>query len=236
MQFPSPLRSGTLIRRYKRFLADVELPGAGTVTAHVPNSGAMTGVDMPGLEVLLSASDNPKRKLPFTLEMVRLPGGLVGVNTMHPNRIAEEAVRAGRIAELADYEDVRREVRYGRNSRIDLLLEGGRRPPCYVEVKNVHMKRDPAPGSAAEFPDAVTTRGAKHLVEMTEVVTQGGRAVMLYLVQREDCGSFRVAADIDPGYERALHRALDAGVEAICYACAMDETAIELARPLPIEI
>lgn len=236
MHFPAPLVRGTLLRRYKRFLADVALPGGETVTAHVPNSGSMLGVDMPGLEAWLSRADNPKRKLPYTLEMVRLPSGLVGVNTMHPNRIAEAAVGDGAIGELAGYASVRREVKYGRSSRIDLLLEDEHRPPCYVEVKNVHMKRDEDPASgAAEFPDAVTARGAKHLEEMTAMVAQGARTVMLYLVQRSDCDRFRVAADIDPGYDEALRRAMDAGVEAICYACRLDERGIVIDRPLPVE-
>lgn len=240
MRFPSPLIRGVLIRRYKRFLADVDLDGAGVVTVHCPNPGAMMGLDTPGSEVWVSKSSNPARKLAHTLELVRVsPGldGLVGINTGHPNRIAEESIIAGLIPELAGYAHLRREVKYGRNSRIDLLLEDSHRPPVYVEVKNVHLRRpDRFGGGAAEFPDSVTVRGAKHLSELSDMVRQGYRAVMLYLVQRADCDHFRIAEDIDPVYATALDRARDAGVEVLCYACAVSVETIELDRPLDLRI
>ncbi len=239
MLFPTPLRQGRLVRRYKRFLADVELDGT-LVTAHVPNSGSMIGLDAPGSAVWLSRSDNPKRKLAHTLELVEAPDDpaapcLVGVNTSHPNGLVAAAIARGTIPELAGYVRLRREVKYGRNSRIDILLEDDERPPAYVEVKNVHLRR-PALGDglAAEFPDCVTARGAKHLVEMAEMVRQGARAVMVYLVQRADCAYFRVAADIDPAYAAGLRRALESGVEALCWSCRITPQAIELERPLPI--
>ncbi|MGE5547086.1 MAG: DNA/RNA nuclease SfsA [Solirubrobacterales bacterium] len=232
MRFPSELVRGSLIRRYKRFLADVELEGGEVVTVHVANSGAMLGTSAPGLEVWLSPASNPARKLKWNWELCTVDGCLVGVNTAHPNGIAAEAIAAGLIPELAGYATLRREVRYGRNSRIDLLLEGGGRPTCYVEVKNVHLKR----GEWAEFPDAVTTRGAKHLLELRDVVAGGGRAVMLYLVQREDCTGFRPAADIDPAYARGLAAAMEDGVEAICYTCRLTREEITIGQRLPMNV
>mgnify|MGYP001809657482 CR=1 FL=1 len=231
MRFPAPLIRATLVKRYKRFLADVILADGREVTAHVANSGAMLGTASPGMEVWLSSAANPKRKLPYSWELVRADGVLVGVNTAHPNAIAEEAIKGGAIAELTGYQRIRREVKYGVNSRIDILLEGDDRPPCYVEVKNVHLKR----GDWAEFPDAVTVRGTKHLRELRDQVAQGARAVMLYLIQREDCVGFRPAADIDPTYAAGLWAAMEDGVEAICYTCHMSIEAISLGSPLPIE-
>ncbi len=237
MRFASPLLEGRLVRRYKRFLADVELADGTVLTAHVPNSGAMLGVDAPGSRVFLSRSDNPARKLAHTLEMVESDGCLVGVNTGHPNALAAEGVASGRIPELAGYASVRREVRYGRNSRIDLLLEAPGRPPAYVEVKNVHLRRrDRFDGFAAEFPDCVTTRGAKHLQELEDMLAAGNRAVMLYLVQRADCTHLRMAEDIDPAYAESLARATRAGVEALCYGCAVSPEGIELDRALPVHL
>jgi sugar fermentation stimulation protein A len=233
--FPSVLTEGRLIQRYKRFLADVELPDGAMVTAHVPNSGTMLGLNAPGSRVWLSRSDNPTRKLAYTLELVESDGHPVGVNTGHPNALAAAAVRAGAIPELAGYETVRREVKYGRNSRIDLLLEAPDRPPAYVEIKNVHLRRlDRHGGTAAEFPDCVTARGAKHLVELADMVSLGCRAVMLYLVQRVDCDHFRVAEDIDPVYHKGLVNARKAGVETLCYSCTITPEAILLNRPLPV--
>jgi sugar fermentation stimulation protein A len=223
---------GSLIRRYKRFLADVLLDSGEEVTAHVANSGAMLGTSGPGMEVWLSPATNPLRKLAWNWELCRLDGFLIGVNTAHPNVVAAEAVAAQAIPELSGYETIRREVKYGRNSRIDLLLEAPGRPTCYVEVKNVHLKR----GEWAEFPDAVTERGAKHLLELRDVVAAGGRAVMLYLVQREDCVGFRPAADIDPTYAAGLAAAMGDGVEAICYTCRMSLETITIGGRLPIDI
>ena len=232
MRFPNPLVRATLLRRYKRFLADVRLEDGTELTAHCPNSGAMMGLNAPGSEVWLSPARSTGRKLPYTLELVDA-GGLVGVNTGWPNVLAEEAIRQHRIPELIGYESIRREVPYGRNSRIDLLLEGSGRPPCLVEVKNVHLRR--GDGAVAEFPDCVTARGAKHLVELQDMVADGRRAVMLYVVQREDCDRFRLAADLDPGYAAAFAAARAGGVEALCYGCKVGREAIELTRPLPIE-
>ena len=233
MRFDEPLRSGTLIRRYKRFLADMALDGR-TVVAHCANPGSMLGVSEPGSEVWLSANRNPKAKLDWRWELVRCGDHLVGINTGHPNGIVADGIMGGAIPELAGYSRLRREVRYGQNSRIDILLEADGRPSCYVEVKNVHMKRDLAGRlHAAEFPDSVTARGAKHLVEMADMVRSGARAVMVYLVQRGDCDHFRIAADIDPGYAIGLQEARRCGVEAVCYDCVVSADAIEVRGRLP---
>lgn len=236
MRFDPPLIQGVLARRYKRFLADVEI-GGRIETVHCPNPGAMLGLDRPGSEVWVSRSPNLKRKLPLTLELVRVEDHLVGVNTGHPNDLVEEALRTGAVPELAGYDTIRREVRYGKSSRIDLLLESAGRPACHVEVKNVHLRRadGPNPG-AAEFPDSVTARGTKHLGELAEVVRAGGRAVMVYVVQRGDCDRFALARDIDPAYVQAMTLARAAGVEALCYTCAVTTDGIRLAAPLPLAL
>ena len=228
MRFPLPLRRATLLTRYKRFLSDHRFEDGSTVTAHVANPGAMTGLVDEGLETWLSPAANPKRKLPFSWEMVRIGQGLVGVNTGWPNRLAAEAIEAGAIPLLAVYDTIRREVAYGTRSRVDFLLEAADRPPCYVEVKNVHLKRGPA----AEFPDSVTARGTKHLRELAAVAQGGARAVMLYIVQREDCDSFTLAADIDPAYAAAFAEARTSGVEALAYACRLSTDGIAVDRPL----
>jgi sugar fermentation stimulation protein A len=233
MLFPDPLIHGTLLRRYKRFLADIKLDDGREVTAHCANPGAMLGLSRPGAEVWLSPSRNPKRKLKFSWELLHADGGLVGINTALPNGLAAEAIEAGRIAPLAGYAGLRREVKYGRNSRVDLLLEDAERPDCYVEVKNVHLMRQPG---LAEFPDSVTKRGAKHLVELGDMVEAGNRAVMFYLVQRGDCGRFAIAGDIDPTYARELERAIARGVEAICYDCTIDSRGIEVRTALRLEL
>lgn len=235
MKYPEPLIGGRLLRRYKRFLADVELEDGETVTAHCPNSGSMLGLCAEGSTVWLSTSDNPKRKLAQTLELVNADGTLVGVNTHRANAIAEEAVHQGKIPELTSYGSLRREVKYAGNSRIDLLLEDDAKPPCYVEVKSVTLRRNSGEKKGiAEFPDAVTARGTKHLHALAEMVREGARAVMLYLVQRGDCGEFRLAADIDPAYAESFEHARTAGVEILCYSCKLSPTGIILGGPLPL--
>ncbi len=231
MHFPRPLIPGTLERRYKRFLADVRLENGDIVTAHCPNPGAMTGLDHPGEPVWLSKSDNPKRKLAYTLEIVSPPeGGLVGINTGHPNAIAAEAILDGAVPQTGAFDTLKREVKYGKNSRIDILLEGVD-GATYVEVKNVHLLRQPG---LAEFPDSVTKRGAKHLDELADMVEAGHRAIMLYLVQRGDADRFRLAGDIDPNYATAFARATARGVEALALGCHITTEVITVDRTLEI--
>lgn len=233
MKFSTPLLRGRLIKRYKRFMADVELDDGQTVTAHCANSGSMLSVQDPGSEVWLSPASNPDRKLKYTWELIRVGEGLVGINTQHPNGLVADAVADGTIAELAGYASLRREVKYGQNSRIDLLLEDPSRPPCYVEVKNCTLRRG---GGPVEFPDAVTARGAKHLVELADMVAGGARAVMAYLVQREDGDRFTIAADIDPDYAAGLKQAIAAGVEVICYRCRLSPDEIAVTEPVPVKL
>ncbi|MEQ8733429.1 MAG: DNA/RNA nuclease SfsA [Rhodospirillaceae bacterium] len=236
MKFKSPLLKGTLVKRYKRFFADVALESGETVTAHCANSGSMLSVKPEGAPVWISPANNPKRKLQYTWEIVEIEGHKVGINTAHPNLIVSEAIEAGEIPELAGYDSLRREVKYGQNSRIDALLEAEGKPSCYVEVKNVTMKRDLTPSGKAEFPDSVTSRGAKHLVELADMVAEGHRAVMFYLVQRGDCFAFSVAGDIDPDYEAGLIAAMKAGVEVICYQCHVTPKEISISAPLPMDL
>ena len=232
MKFPDPLLRGTLISRYKRFLADVELDSGETVTAHCANSGSMLSVNEPGSEVFLSPARNLDRKLKYTWEMIRVGRTLVGINTSLPNRLVEEAVLDGTIVELGGYGSLRREIKYGKNSRIDLLLEDIDKKKCYVEVKNVTMKRDLSKDAPVEFPDGVTARGAKHLVELADMVAAGHRAVMMYLVQRQDSRTFSIASDIDPVYAKGLRTAIAAGVEILCYGCKLTATEIRVAAPI----
>ena len=232
MRFSDPLLKGTLVRRYKRFLADVVLENGGQITAHCANSGSMLGLKEPGSEVWVSPAHNPERKLKFTWELIRVGGGLVGINTAHPNKIVQEAIESKRITSLLGYQSLRKEVKYGKASRIDILLESPEQPSCYIEVKNVTLRRN----HLAEFPDSITSRGTKHLGELTDQVTAGNRAVMFYLVQREDCRSFAVADDIDAAYAKALADAMKAGVEVLCYQCKLTPKNISLDIPISLNI
>ena len=232
MKFPDPLLRGTLVSRYKRFLADIELDSGEKVTAHCANSGSMLSVNEPGSEVFLSPARNLNRKLKYTWEMIRVGRTLVGINTSLPNKLVKEAVLDGTIVELSGYGGLRREIKYGKNSRIDLLLEDIDKKKCYVEVKNVTMKRDLSRGAPVEFPDGVTARGAKHLVELADMVAAGHRSVMMYLVQRQDSRNFSIASDIDPVYAKGLRTAIAAGVEILCYACKLTATEIRVAAPI----
>lgn len=231
MDFPTPLIRGQLIKRYKRFLSDIELEDGTIVTAHCANSGSMMGLKEPGSEVWLSEANNPKRKLQYTWELVKSGDSLVGINTALPNGIVAEAIKAGQIPELMNYKILRREVKYGENSRIDIFLQQGEQPDCYVEIKSVTLSRQPG---KAQFPDAVTSRGTKHLEELSRMVVQGYRAVMLYLVQRTDCTSFELASDIDPTYASAYNKAIDAGVEILCYQCQINPQQIKVDSPILI--
>lgn len=236
MIFDPPLVPATLVQRYKRFLFDAVLNDGTAITGSCPNTGSMRGLTTPGSRIWLSEHDGPLRKYRHRFELIEADGTMVGVNTGLPNRLAEEAIRAGLVSDLAGYPVVERERKYGRNSRIDLLLSGDGRAPTYVEVKNVHFSRT---RGLAEFPDTATARGAKHLEELGNVAEAGCRAVMLYVVQRGDCERFQVCSDLDPVYAAAFERARSRGVEAYAVGCsvsaleirpdaliAMDETAI----------
>jgi sugar fermentation stimulation protein A len=235
MRFPSPLRRGRLVQRYKRFFADVRLDDGTLVTAHCPNPGAMLGLGDPGLPVWVSTSDDPKRRLAYTLELVETNLGrgpsLVGVNTGLPNRLVAEAIGQARIPALDGYPELRREVRYGAASRVDFLLACARRGLCYVEVKNVHLVRE---AGRAEFPDCRTERGARHLAELAAMAEDGHRAVMVYLIQRADAETFSLAADLDPAYAAAFAAARAAGVEALAYRCRLSPEEVILDSPVPI--
>lgn len=236
MRFPKPLIRGRLIRRYKRFLADVELESGETVVAHCANPGSMLGLKDPGSDVWLSHHDDPRRKLSYSWELLRVGDTLVGINTALPNRLVAEALDNGVIEELQDYAHIRREVPVG-GSRLDFVLDRAHEfspseDACYLEVKNVHLKR----AEAAEFPDSVTRRGARHLAELAALAKAGKRAVMLFVVQRQDCPSFRLARDIDPAYAEAFEAALAQGVDALCYRCHIDTDQILVKNAIPIEI
>jgi sugar fermentation stimulation protein A len=224
-----------LVARYKRFLADVHLADGRLVTASCPNTGSMQGLANQGAVVWLSHSASPTRKYPYTWEMVEadLGGGptLVGINTGRPNRLVSEAIAADQVPELAGYPSLRREVRYGTASRIDLLLECPHKGRCYVEVKNVHLSRQLG---RAEFPDSRTERGTKHLRELTQMVRKGHRAVMVYLVQRADAEMLALARDIDGAYGEAFDAATAAGVEAIALRCRLDPQEISVERAIAI--
>lgn len=236
MNFETKLIEARFLKRYKRFFADVVLPDGAVLTAHCPNPGAMLGLQNPGARVFLSKSDSKTRKLAHTLELLEAEGGLVGIHTGLPNRLAGEAIRAGTIPELAGYETMLPEQRYHENSRIDWLLKANGRPDAYIEVKNVHLRRtDRGDGRIAEFPDCLTARGAKHLEALMDMAALGYRAAMLYIVQRMDCDRFAIAADIDPAYAAAFEKAAENGVEMLCYACEISPQAITVVRRLPVE-
>ncbi len=225
------LIKGTLVRRYKRFLADIRLKNGHLVTAHCPNSGSMLECSEPGRPVYLSRHNDPKRRTRYTWELIDMPTSFVGVNTIVPNRLALASVAADRVPELAGYDRIRTEVKYGRNSRIDLLLEKGARS-CFVEVKNCTLVKN----GVACFPDAVTSRGLKHLVELQHQVQSGHRGVMFYLVQRRDARIFRPADHIDPAYGEELRKAVKKGVEILAYDVTLDLRGIELRAALPLDL
>lgn len=233
MQFPTPLVEGTLLRRYKRFFAEVLLDDGQTVTAHVAATGSMKGCSDPGSRVGVLFQPDPKRTLRWSLELVQNDGIWIAVNTARPNRVVEEAIQSAVIPELRGYGSMRREVKYGTNSRIDLLLESGEldpKPPCYVEVKGVTMIE----GRRGLFPDAVTERGTKHLLELQSVAGQGARAVLFFLVLRSDCACVAPADAIDPLYAQTLRQVAQQGVEVLAYATRSDNNGIVLTHRVPV--
>jgi sugar fermentation stimulation protein A len=234
MRFQTPLIPARLIRRYKRFLADCRLEDGREITAHCANPGSMMGLAEPGSLVWLEPNDDPRKKLKFGWRLVDHENGhYTGVDTAVPNRMLRTALEAGEVAGLEGYETVRPEVKYGEASRIDFLLQGADRPDTYVEVKSVTQCRQPG---LAEFPDSKTARGAKHLAELSAMVAQGHRAVMLYLIQRTDCEVFTLASDIDPTYAAAYAEAREAGVETLCFDCRITPVSVTFGDPKRVEI
>ena len=229
MEFATPLIAARLIRRYKRFLADVRLPDGTEAMAHCPNPGSMMGMADEGIKIWLEPNDDPRKKLKYGWRLIEQDDGhFVGVDTGVPNRVVGLALLAHQIAGLLPYDGVRPEVKYADKSRIDFLLSGA--VDTYVEVKSVTLSRT---AGLAEFPDSVTARGAKHLEALTQMVAQGHRAVMFYMVQRTDCAALSLAADIDPAYAAAFARATKAGVQVLAYDCAIDPKGVTLRRPMP---
>ena len=230
MRFQTPLVPGTLIRRYKRFLADVTLSDGQEVTVHCANPGSMMGLAEPGMRVWLEPNDDPKKKLKFGWRLVEHGNGhFTGVDTAVPNRMLRSALEARQVPGLADFDTLRAEVPYGEKSRIDFLLSRTGDPDTYVEVKSVTLSRQQG---LAEFPDSVTARGTKHLHELSHMVSQGHRAVMLYLVQRTDCDRMTLAQDIDPAYAQAWRTATAAGIETIVLDCHITPEVVQLGKPV----
>ncbi len=229
MKLTQPLAHGVLVSRYKRFFADVRLDDGRQITAHCPNPGAMLGLNTPGFGAWVSPADGAKRKLAWTLELIEADGGLVGINTLHPNRLVAEALAEDAIPELAGYAVHRREVKMGAASRVDFVLEHPDRPRCWLEVKNCHLMRTPR---LAEFPDCVAARSLKHLGELEVMVAGGDRAVVLFIVQRTDCDSFAACRDVDPAFAEGLDRAAEAGVEVLVYGCDIDIRDVAISRKM----
>ena len=229
------LYSGHLLKRYKRFLADIRLDDGREITAHCANPGSMLGVAIEGARVWVANHEGSKRKLKWSWELIELeefsPPALVPINTTNPNKIVAEALEKKTIPELASYKQIIPEQKYGDKSRIDFLLKCDGKPDCYLEVKNVHLRRCPEP--LAEFPDSKTARGLKHLQELQKIVDRGDRAVLLFVVQRGDCEKFSIASDLDPAYGVEIKKAISAGVEIMVWDCAVSSKEVCLRRPLP---
>ena len=232
MHFSAPLSPATLIKRYKRFLADVRMDDGSTNTIHCPNSGSMRGCSTPGSRVWLSTSDNPKRKYPQTLELVEEKGTLIGVNTALTNHLVAEAIEKGRIRELQEITAIKREVTTAPGHRLDFLLECRQEQHIYLEVKNCSLAED----DLALFPDAVTARGTKHLLELARLAKAGHRAVIFFCVQRGDAHSFAPADDIDPIYGQTLREVCAKGVEPLAYRATVSPRGITVDQPLPIHL
>jgi sugar fermentation stimulation protein A len=223
---------GTLLKRYKRFLADVRLETGEIVTAHCPNTGSMKGCAEPGRTVYLSSHHNPKRKYKYTWELIAMPTSLVGVNTLVPNRLVFKSIDQKLIPELSEYNSIRREVKIGEHSRIDLMLTDGGAKRCYVEIKNCTLVSE----GIARFPDAVTSRGLKHIIELEKLAEAGHRCMMFYFIQRMDALVFRPADDIDSAYGRRLRLAVEKGIEVLAYDVRIDLQGIELNQKISCEL
>ncbi len=234
MEFQTPLIEGVLIKRYKRFLADIQLSNNDIVTAHTSNTGAMLGCSRPGLKTWLKDTKNPKRKYPYSWELVQTESGTtVGINTLLANKLVLEGMRRGIISDTNKYTRIRSEVRYiDKSSRIDFLLQSPELPDCFLEVKNVTLVKD----NAAYFPDAVSLRGLKHLRVLIDNVKNGNRSIMLYCIQRNDAKTFSPARHIHPEYANLLGEAVDSGVEALAYQCNISPTNIDITTSVPIAL
>jgi sugar fermentation stimulation protein A len=224
-----PLIPGTLVKRYKRFMADITLTSGRTITAHCPNSGSMQACCEPGQPVYVSFHDHPKRKLKYTWELIEMPASIVGINTLIPNRLVATSIEAGLVPDLRGYDSISREVKTSEKTRLDILLNKGEKNRCYVEIKNCTLVED----GVACFPDAVTSRGLKHLVELRSLVSKGFRCVIFYVIQRMDAATFRPADHIDPAYGKELRQALEHGVEILVYDTQIDLETIRLNRKIP---
>lgn len=231
MIFQAKLIPGTLVKRYKRFLADITLEDGSVITAHCPNSGSMRGCSSPGSRVFLSTSDNPKRKYPNTLEMIEEKGTWIGVNTSLTNKLVVEGIQAEKVPELLPFDSLRQEVKTSAKSRLDIMLTNEGKE-IYIEVKNCSLVEE----GIAMFPDAVTARGTKHLLELADLVAKGHRGVIFFLVQRTDAENFTPAAHIDPTYADTLKEVLEKGVEMLVYQAEVTSEKIEIIRPLPYSV
>ena len=223
---------GILVKRYKRFIADVKLTDGKVVTAHCPNSGSMRECCEPGRPVHLSFHDHPKRKLKYTWELIEMPTSIVGINTLIPNRLVAESIEAGLMSDLNGYDNITREVKTSDNTRLDILLSNEDGNRCYVEIKNCTLVKE----GVACFPDAVTSRGFKHLVELSSLVAKGFRCVIFYVIQRMDAKTFQPADHIDPAYGRQLRQVLKHGVEILVYDTRIDLKTICLNRKIPCKL
>tara|TARA_B100001123_G_scaffold434236_1_gene560412 strand:+ start:1572 stop:2267 length:696 start_codon:yes stop_codon:yes gene_type:complete len=231
MKFNKKLLQGTLIKRYKRFFVDIEYRGK-TITAHCPNSGSMMGLLSEGNDVWFSETDNPKRKLKYTLEIIKVNNGLVGINTQLTNKIVLEALRQKKIKKLTKFNNIKTEVKFSDKTRFDFLISNNSRS-CFLEVKNVTLIREK---KIAEFPDAITSRGTKHLKELIVAKKKGFESYILYLIQREGCGSFKIAKDIDEEYKITFNEAIRRGVKILCYDCKINYEEIKLNKQINYEL
>lgn len=236
MTYSPPLNQGRLVKRYKRFLADVQLEDGSQITIHCPNTGSMKNCLFPGEPVWFSTSDNPKRKYPHTWELAQTSDAkLIGINTGRANDLAEEAINLGVIDELTGYEQLKREVKYGEeNSRIDILLSSNTRPSCYIEVKSCTLLEEGSESGTGYFPDSVTVRGQKHLRELIHMVEQGHRAVLLFVVQHTGITQVSPARHIDPAYAELFEQALTAGVEVLAYRAELSPQGCQIQASCPV--
>lgn len=232
MRFDEPLIEGTLIRRYKRFFADVKLNNGEEVTVHCANSGSLMSCSDPGSKVLLSPHVDPRKKLKHQLEIVYAGKTPVGIHTGRPSSVIVEALGHAKIAELSGYATLRRQVKYGRDNHIDIYLEGNGLRPCYIEVKNVTLAHE----DIAYFPDALTEKGIRELADLVTIVREGNRAMVIFVAQRADVEWFRPADHIDPEYAQAFRDAVARGVEATCYRSKITRKGIEIDKRLPIDL